>query len=97
MMESKWYKRVEVYKIYLNAILDLYDRRIVSYVIRNWNDISLIYDTFDATVAVNSNAHPLFRSAQEFQYTNHIFAKLEQVGMTQNMFRIAHCIDNRFM
>ena len=28
--EFKWYEGVEVHKIYLSAILDLYDRRIVS-------------------------------------------------------------------
>ena len=30
--EFKWYEGIEVHKVYLSAILDLYDRRIVSYV-----------------------------------------------------------------
>ena len=32
--EFKWYEGSETHKIYLSAILDLYDRRIVAYVIR---------------------------------------------------------------
>lgn len=31
--EFKWYEGSEVHKVYLSAILDLYDRRIVSFVI----------------------------------------------------------------
>ena len=45
--EFKWYEGIEIHKIYLSAILDLYDRRIVSYVIRDRNDIPLVFDTFD--------------------------------------------------
>lgn len=93
--EFKWYEETKVHKVYLSAILDLYDRRVVSYVIRNCNDNSLVYDTFDAAVAANPNAHPLFHSDRGFQYTNRTFhAKLEQSGMTQSMSRVAHCIDN---
>ena len=36
--EFKWYEGVEVHKVYLSAILDLYDRRIVAYVIGERND-----------------------------------------------------------
>lgn len=93
--EFKWYEETKVHKVYLSAILDLYDRRVVSYVIRNYNDNSLVYDTFDAAVTANPNAHPLFHSDRGFQYTNRTFhAKLEQSGMTQSMSRVAHCIDN---
>lgn len=93
--EFKWYEETKVHKVYLSAILDLYDRRVVSYVIRNCNDNSLVYDTFDAPVTANPNAHPLFHSDRGFQYTNRTFhAKLEQSGMTQSMSRVAHCIDN---
>jgi transposase InsO family protein len=93
--EFKWYEGIEVRKVYLSAILDLYDRRIVAFVIRNSNDLSLVYDTFDAAVAANPDAHPLFHSDRGFQYTNRAFhAKLEQAGMTQSMSRVAHCIDN---
>ena len=83
------------HKVYLSAILDLYDRRIVSYVIRNSNDNPLVFDTLDAAIAANPDAHPLFHSDRGFQYTNRSFhSKLEAAGMTQSMSRVAHCIDN---
>ena len=93
--ELKWYEGIEKHKVYLSAILDLYDRRIVAFVIRDSNDNPLVYDTFDAAVAANPDAHPLFHSDRGFQYTNRAFhAKLEAAGMTQSMSRVAHCIDN---
>jgi transposase InsO family protein len=65
--------------MYLSAILDLYDRRIVSYVIRD----------------NNNNAYPLCHSDRGFQYTNRTFhKKLEAAGMIQSMSRVAKCIDN---
>ena len=83
------------HKIYLSAILDLYDRRIVSYMIRNSNDNSLVFDTFDLAIATNPGATPLCHSDRGFQYTNRMFhQKLEAVGMTQSMSRVAKCIDN---
>lgn len=93
--EFKWYEGIEVHKVYLSAILDLYDRRIVSYVIRNSNDNPLVFDTVDAAITANPDAHPLFHSDRGFQYTNRVFhTKLEAAGMVQSMSRVAHCIDN---
>ena len=93
--ELKWYEGINVHKVYLSAILDLYDRRIVSYVIRNSNDNPLVFDTVDAAIAANPDAHPLFHSDRGFQYTNRVFhKKLEDAGMVQSMSRVAHCIDN---
>ena len=93
--EFKWYEGFTVHKIYLSAILDLYDRRIVSHAISERNDNPLVYKTFDMAVAANPGAHPLFHSDRGFQYTNRAFHyKLEQAGMKQSMSRVAHCIDN---
>lgn len=93
--EFKWYEGTEKHKIYLSAILDLYDRRIVSFVIRNSNDNPLVCDTFDKAIAANPEAKPLLHSDRGFQYTNRVFhTKLEAAGMTQSMSRVAHCIDN---
>ena len=93
--EFKWYEGVEVHKLYLSAILDLYDRRIVAYVISERNNNPLVFKTFDKAVKANPDAHPLFHSDRGFQYTNRTFHhKLEQAGMTQSMSRVAHCIDN---
>lgn len=93
--EFKWYEGTEIHKIYLSAILDIYDRRIVVYVIGERNDNPLVFKTFDKAVKANPDAHPLFHSDRGFQYTNRIFHhKLVQAGMTQSMSRVAHCIDN---
>lgn len=93
--EFKWYEGAEVHKLYLSAILDLYDRRIVSYVISIRNDNPLVFKTLDRAVTKNPDAHPLFHSDRGFQYTNRTFhRKLEMAGMTQSMSRVAHCIDN---
>lgn len=93
--EFKYYIGTEKYKVYLSAILDLYDRRIVSYVIRDNNNNSLVFDTFDKAIANNPCAHPLCHSDRGFQYTNRTFHnKLEAAGMTQSMSRVAKCIDN---
>lgn len=93
--EFKWYEGIEKHKIYLSAILDLCDRRIVAFVIRDCNDNALVFDTFDAAITANPEVHPLFHSDRGFQYTNRTFhAKLEAAGMTQSMSRVAKCIDN---
>ena len=93
--EFKYYIGPERHKVYLSAILDLYDRRIVSYVICDTNNNSLVFDTFDRAIAKNPDAHPLCHSDRGFQYTNRTFHnKLEAAGMTQSMSRVAKCIDN---
>ena len=93
--EFKWYEGFEVHKLYLSAILDLCDRRIVSYALSERNDYSLVYKTFDKAVKANPNAHPLFHSDRGFQYTSRAFhQKLVQARMKQSMSRVAHCIDN---
>ncbi len=93
--EFKWYEGTELHKLYLSAILDLCDRRIVSYVLSERNDNPLVFKTFDKAVQANPNVHPLFHSDRGFQYTNRAFHyRLMQAGMTQSMSRAAHCIDN---
>ena len=52
--EFKYYIGAEIRKVYLSAILDLYDRRIVSFVIRDSNDNPLVFDTFDACLLYTS-------------------------------------------
>lgn len=93
--EFKYYIGTQKRKVYLSAILDLYHRRIVSYAIHDSNNNALVFDTFDAAVNANPDAHPLFHSDRGFQYTNRVFhAKLEVAGMIQSMSRVAKCIDN---
>ena len=86
--EFKWYEGSEIHKLYLSAILDHCDRRIVSYVLSERNDNPLVFKTFDKAVQANPDAHPLLHSDRGFHH------KLVQAGMTQSMSRVAHCIDN---
>lgn len=93
--EFKYYIGIEVRKIYLSAILDLYDRRIVAFKLSNHNDISLVMSVFDESVRQEPGAHPLFHSDRGFQYTSREFrARLKKAGMKQSMSRVARCIDN---
>ena len=71
--EFKWFEGMKVQKLYLSAILDLCDRRIVSYVLSERNANLLVFKTFDKAVQANPDAHPLFHSDRGFQYTNRAF------------------------
>ena len=82
-------------KLYLSAILDLYDRYPVGYVISTRNDNQLVFKTFDKAIAANPGAKPLFHSDRGFQYTSKVFQKkLKDHQMEQSMSRVGHCIDN---
>ena len=73
---------------------DLYDRRIVAYMVRNRNDNPLVFDTLDAAQRPTP-AHPMFHGDRGFQYTNRVFYnKLKAANMKQSMFRDGKCIDN---
>ena len=92
--EFKYWDENRMQKLYLSAILDLYDRRIIAHVISEWNDNPLVFKTLDKAVEANPDAHPLFHSDRGFQYTNRSFHhKLEKAGMTQTCPGV-HCIDN---
>ena len=82
-------------KLYLSAILDLYDRYPVAYVIGTRNDNRLVFKTFDKALAANPEAKPLFHSDRGFQYSSKVFQrKLREHEMEQSMSRVGHCIDN---
>ena len=82
-------------KLYLSAILDLYDRYPVSYVIGTRNDNRLVFKTFDKAITANPDARPLFHSDRGFQYTSKTFQrKIKEQKMEQSMSRVGHCIDN---
>lgn len=96
--EFHYYIGIEKHKVYLSAILDPFDRRIIAYRIGGSNNNRLVFDTFDDAVRDNPDAHPLFHSDRGFQYTNRTFhAKIEVAGMTQSMSWAAKCIDNGSM
>lgn len=89
------FKYGESYKAYLSAILDLHDRRIVSFVVGRSNNNQLVFETFDIAHQNNPDAQPLFHSDRGFQYTSPAFKnKLQQAHMIQSMSRVGKCIDN---
>lgn len=82
-------------KIYLSAIIDLYDRSIVSYIISNRNDNNLVFRTFEKAMETNPGAKPLFHSDRGYQYTSKVFkTMLEDSDIIQSMSRVGRCIDN---
>ena len=82
-------------KAYLSAILDLCDKRIVSFVFGHRNNNEIVFQTFDIAVSENPGATPLFHSDRGFQYTSPAFKnKLAQAHMIQSMSRVGKCIDN---
>lgn len=82
-------------KLYLSAIIDLYDRYPVAHVISARNDNRLVFKTFDKAIVANPDAKPIFHSDRGFQYTSKMFKKkLEKQDMEQSMSRVGHCIDN---
>ena len=82
-------------KLYLSAILDLYDRSVVSYAISTRNNNDLVFDTYKAAIHANPDAKPIFHSDRGFQYTSKVFQwMLREQGITQSMSRVGHCIDN---
>lgn len=82
-------------KLYLSAILDLYDRSIVAYELSNSNNNKLVFDTFHKAMDANPYAKPIFHSDRGFQYTSKMFKfLLDQNGLIQSMSRVGKCIDN---
>ncbi|WP_265416126.1 IS3 family transposase, partial [Enterococcus florum] len=93
--EFKYFIGQNMHKLYLSAILDLYDRRIVTYALNDTNDLNLVFDTFDQAVALEPEAHPIFHSDQGFQYTHvNFFHRIVKAEMIQSMSRAGKCIDN---
>ena len=64
--EFKYYSGNEVHKVYLSAILDLYDRRIVTFKISDHNDNPLVMNTFDEAVRLEPDAQSTFHSDRGF-------------------------------
>ena len=93
--EFHYYVGPTMRKLYLSAILDLCDRRIVSFAIRDTNDAALVHRTLDQALDANPGAHPLLHSDRGSAYTTQIFHdKLAAAGITQSMSRVGKCIDN---
>ena len=93
--EFKWFEGTISHKLYLSAILDLYDRSVVAYILSRRNNNQLVFQTFEKAILENPDVAPIFHSDRGFQYTSPVFqTKINRQGMEQSMSRVGHCIDN---
>lgn len=82
-------------KAYLSAILDVFDKSIVAYVLGHSNNNSLVFTTLEKAIQAAPGARPMLHSDRGYQYTSLKFRDmLEASGMTQSMSRVGRCIDN---
>lgn len=82
-------------KLYLSAIIDLYDRSIIAHMLSTRNDNVLVFETYKSAIAANPDAKPILHSDRGFQYTSPAFqSMLKAQGVVQSMSRVSRCIDN---
>lgn len=82
-------------KAYLSAILDLYDKSIVAYVLGHSNNNHLVFKTLELALESSPGASPMIHSDRGFQYTSYGFKqRIDAAGMMQSMSRVGKCIDN---
>lgn len=82
-------------KAYLSAILDLYDKSIVSYVFQHSNNNPLVFQTLKLALQAAPGSKPLLHSDRGYQYTSPDFKKiLDDNELTPSMSRVGRCIDN---
>lgn len=99
---EKWLTDVSEFKIkgtskklYLCAIIDLYDMSIVSYTVGPSNNNVLVFKTIEEAFRKNPEATPLVHSDRGYQFTSPSFKSiLDNHNSVQSMSRVGHCIDN---
>src|SRR5699024_4668153 len=89
---EKWLTDVTEYKlkngrrVFMCAILDLFDNSIVAQRFSFSNNNQLVFETLEAALTANSDAAPMIHSDRGFQFTSYGFRKiLKTHGMTQSM------------
>lgn len=99
---QKWYTDVTEFKYgngkkaYLSAVIDLYDKSIVSYVLGHSNNNDLVFKTVKPAIGkLSIDESPLLHSDRGVQYTSKEFKQiLEEAKLTHSMSRVGRCIDN---
>ena len=82
-------------RIFMCAIIDLFDNSIVAHRFSHINNNKLVFETLESGLSDNKGASPMIHSDRGFQYTSYGFKKLLKAhGMTQSMSRVGKCIDN---
>lgn len=71
-------------RVYLSTILDLYDRKVVSYKISKFNNIPLVIDTLNEAIAKRKDVHgTIIHSDQGFQYTSYEYKAICESNQIQ--------------
>ena len=83
-------------RLYLSTILDLYDRKVVSYKISRFNNNQLVVDTLNEAISKRKDVHGLIiHSDQGFQYTSFEYKSIcKSNGITISMSRKGTPIDD---
>lgn len=83
-------------KVYLSPIIDLFNREVVSYEVRQSVKLALVTDMLkSATDTLNQHEKPIIHSDQGWQYQNKQYQQhLKDKGLTQSMSRKGNCLDN---
>ncbi len=83
-------------RLYLSTILDLYDRKVVSYKISKFNNTKLVIDTLNEAIYKQKDVCGLIiHSDQGFQYTSFEYKSIcESNGITISMSRKGTPIDD---
>lgn len=91
------YRRGE--KVYLSPILDLYNREIVSYEVKDRPQLGLVMEMLNKAFGrLKAGDKPLLHSDQGWQYQmSHYQQKLKERGLRQSMSRKGNCLDNAVM
>lgn len=83
-------------KVYLSAVIDLFDKSIVSYVAGFKNDNALVMETIKQAFKYNPDCHPMIHSDRGYQYTSIEYHHLKSIyGFNVSMSRISKCLDNQ--
>lgn len=83
-------------KVYLSPIIDLFNREVVSYEVRQSVKLSLVTDMLKSAISkLGQHEKPIVHSDQGWQYQNKQYQQqLREKGLTQSMSRKGNCLDN---
>lgn len=83
-------------RLYLSAIMDLYNNEIVAYELSNRNDNQLVLNTIKRAVEKQKDVFgTILHSDRGYQYTSHAYHDtLHQFGVISSMSRKGNCYDN---
>ena len=83
-------------KVYLSPIIDVFNREVVSYEVRQSVKLSLVTDMLKSAIdKLSHHEKPIVHSDQGWQYQNQQYQnQLREKGLIQSMSRKGNCLDN---